>query len=176
MLTKGLESANVVKQERKQKKIDFIAENYDKFSNRQSLLKAIVEKFNCSKVLANRYTTQYERERGIECKRGRSISEGIRKRKERFDFIEENLMYKDPEIVNLLMSKFSIGRSASYQLLKQYKQNKADKFIELTGCVYENTKIKKNKIYIDDTDYFENSFNWKPKCVKRKPKGNGNFQ
>ena len=61
------------------------------------------------------------------------------------------------------MAKFSIGRSASYQLLKQYKKVKADKFREITECVYINTKRKKNKMYIDDTDYFENSFKWSPK-------------
>ena len=163
MLTKGLVKANRVKQERKQKKIDFIAENYYKFDLRTQLLEAVIKEFRCSRTLANRYTTQYELEHGIECKRGRSISKGLKKRKERFDFIENNLGYTDAEIVKLLMAKFSIGRSASYQLLKQYKKNRADKFRELTECVYINTKRKKNKMYIDDTAYFENSFKWSPK-------------
>ena len=163
MLTKGLIKAKEVKQARKKKKIDFIAENYYKYELRTQLLDAIIKEFNCSRVLANRYTTQYELENGIECKRGRSIAEGLKKRKERFDFIEKNLMYTDAEIVKLLMSKFSIGRSASYQLLKQYKKNRADKFREITECVYENTKRKKNKMYIDDSSYCENSFRWSPK-------------
>lgn len=163
MLYKGLDAANEAIQERKQKKLDFIVNNYDKFSNRQDLLKAIIKEFNCSRVLANRYTTQYEKENGIECKRGRSISEGIKKRKERYDYIEENLKYKDSVIVNLLMSKFSIGRSAAYQLLKQYKQHKTEKYKEITEYVVEKPLLNQNKIYIDDTDYFENSFNWKPK-------------
>ena len=163
MLTKGLAKAKEAKQARKQKKIDFIEANYYKFDLRTQLLEAIIKEFRCSRTLANRYTTQYELEHGIECKRGRSISEGLKKRKERFDFIENNLGYTDAEIVKLLMSKFEIGRSASYQLLKQYKKNRADKFREITECVYINTQRKKNKMYIDDTAYFENSFKWSPK-------------
>ena len=58
MLYKGLDAANEAIQERKQKKLDFIVNNYDKFSNRQDLLKAIIKEFNCSRVLANTYTTQ----------------------------------------------------------------------------------------------------------------------
>ena len=73
MLTKGLIKANKVKQERKQKKIDFIEANYYKFDLRTQLLEAIIKEFRCSRTLANRYTTQYELEHGIECKRGRSI-------------------------------------------------------------------------------------------------------
>ena len=44
------------------------------------------------------------------------------------------------------------------------------------------TKTKKAKetshryMHIDDSSYIDNSWDWKPKCVKKKPTRNGNFQ
>lgn len=162
---RNLDNANIARAEKKQAKINYIVENYHTME-RKDFIKVFMDKFECSKVSANKYVSAYEKENNIECKRGRSISDGMKKQKEYFKYIKENYSYENLEnnlvIVNSLMNKFGIHRSKAYQVLKHYKRKTAEEYKEMKHKPIEKP-VSKNKISIDDTDYFENSFNWNPK-------------
>ena len=155
---RNLDNANIKRKMLKQKKLKFISDNIANMSH-ADIVEVLVSDFNCKKSSANKLIYDFLS--------GKEVLQVVNQPdtdKIRMDFVSERYYKMDkPDLVKLIMQEFDCHENNAYKLIRQY-ETKAMKDL---GKQKEASRQKRDKLraklLIDDTDYFENSFNWKPK-------------